>query len=276
MGGVPASNLCGIVLYVVFSKDTERLHLLEERRLAVEDADPRGTAELVPRKGVEVAVEILNVHPQMRCGLRAVEQHRHAALASGGDHRLDRIDRPQRIRDVREADQARATGEKAPVFVEVELAALRDRHHAKPRALFLRDHLPRYDVRMVLECREDDLVAFADELAPVAVGDQVDRVGRAAREDHLARFACVHEALHLFPRRLVLGGRLLGKIMYRTVDIRVLARLVAHQPVDHRLRHLARGCVVQEDERLSLHRKLKDREIGADALDIKGAALSNE
>jgi hypothetical protein len=45
--------------------------------------------------------------------------------------------------------------------------------------------LPRDDVGVVLEPRDDDLVARADVAAPPALRDQVDRLGRAAHEDDL-------------------------------------------------------------------------------------------
>ena len=57
----------------------EGLHALEQRRLAVEDADPGRTAHLVAGERVEVAVEVLHVDLQVRDRLRAVDQHRHAA-----------------------------------------------------------------------------------------------------------------------------------------------------------------------------------------------------
>ena len=50
-------------------------------------------------------------------------------------------------------------------------------------------------------------------------------------------------------------------------------RLVAHEPVDHRLRHLARRRVVEKDQRLAVDLELEDREIGADALDVERSAL---
>jgi hypothetical protein len=55
--------------------------ILEQLGLAVEYADAGGTAQLVTRKSVEVAIEILHVDPRVGRRLGAVEQHRHTAGA---------------------------------------------------------------------------------------------------------------------------------------------------------------------------------------------------
>ena len=50
--------------------------------------------------------------------------------------------------------------------------------------------MPRHDVGVVLHDREHDLVALADlKCCAERVGDEVDRLGRVAREDDLVRAA---------------------------------------------------------------------------------------
>ncbi len=69
---------------------------------------------------------------------------------------------------------------KLPVLIEQQFAGVVARYHAQSGALFLAQHLPRNDVRMVLELREDDLVAGADESATEPVHHQIDAIGGAA------------------------------------------------------------------------------------------------
>ena len=167
------------------------------------------------------------------------------------------------------ADEFRALVKQLLVFVDQKLAGIVDRHDADSCAFLFRQHLPRHDVRMVLERRQDDFVARADELAAIAVHHEVDRIGRAAGEDHFAIFARVDEALQLAARFLVFGGRGFGQIVHTAIDVGMLRGLVAHQTVDHRLRHLA-GCrVVEIDQRLAADLELEDRKIGADALNVE-------
>jgi hypothetical protein len=170
---------------------------------------------------------------------------------------------------VGERNELRARVEQLLVLVERELARVVDRHYAELRALLLAQHLPRHDVRVVLQVGEDDLVAGADERAPVTLHHEVDAVGHVRREDHLALLARVEEALHLPPRLLVGLGRLLRQVVDAAVDVRVLPGAVVHHPIDDGLRHLARGRVVEEDERLPVGPDVRqDREVRAEALKL--------
>ena len=155
-------------------------------------------------------------------------------------------------------------------LLDDHLSRVVDGRDAQPRALLLAKHLPRHDVRVVLQVREDDLVVRADELAPVALHDQVDRVGHVRREDDLAVLGGIEVALHLAPRLLVGLGRGLREGMHAAMDVRVLPLTVADQPVDDLPGHLARGAVVEVDERLAVRPDVaEDREVGAQALDVE-------
>ena len=56
------------------------------------------------------------------------------------------------------------------------------------------------------------------------------------------------------------------------MHVGVFVRVVACDPVDHRLRLLRRGRVVEIDERLAMHRMMQDREVLADGLDVEFGA----
>ena len=87
-----------------------RRHRLELARLAVERADAGRPEHLVAGEDVEVAVERLHVDRHVRDGLRAVDQHARAVAVRHLDHLARRRDRAERIRDLREGDDARAAG----------------------------------------------------------------------------------------------------------------------------------------------------------------------
>ena len=65
---------------------------------------------------------------------------------------------------------------------DVERAVVADRGDDEPRARSFAEQLPGNDVRVVLEPRDEHFVAGCEALAE-ARGDQVDRLGRAARKD---------------------------------------------------------------------------------------------
>ena len=52
-------------------------HGLQEGGLAIQDANASRPVQLMAGEGVEVAVEILHIHLQMRHGLGPIDQHRH-------------------------------------------------------------------------------------------------------------------------------------------------------------------------------------------------------
>ena len=124
----------------------------------------------------------------------------------------------------------------------------------------------------MLERREHDLVVLADELAPIAGRDQVDRFGGAADEDDFFGRAGADEALYLFARAFVRVGRACRQLMRRAMHIRVLVRIVMHQPIDNRLRLLRGRGVVEPDQALAVNPLLEDRKVAPDVIDVEQAS----
>jgi hypothetical protein len=154
----------------------QRRQRVERRLAAVQHADARRPVGLVARPGVEVGVDLRDVHGQLRHGLRAVDDAERPGGAGARGDLGDGVDRPQDVRDVDAGDDLHAArGEEAVQDVEVQAPVGVHRH---PEDLAPR-HLPRDDVRVVLHLREHDLVARAHGPA----GDEVHGLRRVARED---------------------------------------------------------------------------------------------
>ena len=122
---------------------------------------------------------------------------------------------------------------------------------------------------MVLELGDDDEVAGAEVVEPPRVGDEVDALRRAAREDDLARRRRVDERAHLLARALVAGGRALGELVDAAVHVRVRVLVEVAQRVEHLARLLRRGGGVEECDRLAVAQLLEVGEVGADALRVE-------
>ena len=134
---------------------------LEQRLAAVEHADAGRAAHLVAGERIEVAVERLHVDAPCaapparrraapaRRALRALAIKLLAPAATVPSAFETCASATSRVR----GRQQRLEG------VEVDLAARVDRGDAQPRAGLLADHLPRHDVGVVLEVRDQDLVA---------------------------------------------------------------------------------------------------------------------
>ena len=100
------------------------------------------------------------------------------------------------------------------------------------------------------------------------VADEVDAHRRAGGEDDLLRAPGAEEAGDGGPRRLVLLGREVREIVQAAVDVGVLLGIGPRHRVDHRLRLLRRGAVVEIDQRPSVHLAREDRKVAANRVDV--------
>ena len=127
----------------------------------------------------------------------------------------------------------------------------------------MRDVLPGDEVRMVLELRDEDDVARAEVGEPPRVRDEVDRLGRVADEDDLARGRGVHERAATLTRVLERLGGPLGELVDATVHVRVRRLVEVRHRLQHRPRLLRARGGVEERQRLAVEDLLEDREISA-------------
>ena len=216
------------------------------------------------REGEEVAAERLHVDRAVRRRLRRVDDHDRALLVRPGREALDRVDRAERVRDEPGRDDLdRALARELVERVELELAGVVDRDVAEARARLARDELPGDEVRVVLELGDHDGVAGAEVLEPPRVGDEVDRLRRAAREDHLALGRRVDEGGDRAAGALVALGRALGEPVDAAMDVRVLVLVERAHPVEHLAWLLGRRGRVEVRERLPVDELLEEREVGA-------------
>ena len=105
--------------------------------------------------------------------------------------------------------------------------------------------------------------------APEAVRHQVDRLGGAAHEDDLARLARVDEAPGRGARRLVGGGRALGKRVHAAMHVGAVGAAERGHGVDHRRRHLRGRRAVQICQRAAVDQLRQRREVGARPLGLE-------
>ena len=247
-------------------------HRLEQLAAAPERADPARAAELVGREGEEVAAERLHVDRPVRRRLRRVDDHDRALLVRPGGEPLDRVDRAERVGDEAGRDDLDRALAREPVErVELELAGVVDRDVAEARARLAGDELPGDEVRVVLELGDHDGVAGAEVLEPPGVGDEVDRLGRAAGEDHLALGRRVDERGDRAPGALVALRGALCEPVDAAMDVRVLVLVERAHPVEHLPRLLRRRRRVEIRERLAVDLLLEEREVGAKRGGIEGA-----
>src|SRR5215467_12011263 len=144
-----------------------------------------------------------------------------------------------------------------------------DWNDAQARAYLLTQYLPGNDVGVMFHRRNDDFIACLQEGPAIALGDQIDRFRSPADKDDLLTFRRINEAFYFFPRPFVSGGGILAQIMDPTVNVRVLFRVVTAQYINHDLRLLARGPIVEIHEGLTVHLSRQDRKVFADRFHVK-------
>ena len=134
-------------------------HGIEDRFLPVQHAHAGWPIDFVRGERVEVAVQSLNVHSQVRHALSAVDHHDRPVLVGHGDHFLNGVDGAEGVGGMPDGNELRARGEHARVFVEQELAGIIHRDDAEPGSLLIAQHLPGNDVGVMLDRRDEDFVS---------------------------------------------------------------------------------------------------------------------
>ncbi len=158
------------------------------------------------------------------------------------------------------------------IGLEIDLAAIVDRRHPQHRAGLLAQDLPRHDVRVVFQPRQQHFVAGLQVRPPVGLRHQVDPVGRSGRQDDGLGVGRIDEARGLGAGALVRLGRALAQQMRGAMDVGVGVAIVVVESAQHRFRFLTRVGAVEIHERLAVHEFAQDREICPDRRHIKGQA----
>ncbi|PAV93427.1 hypothetical protein WR25_16511 [Diploscapter pachys] len=122
---------------------------------------------------------------------------------------------------------------------------VRQRQHVDRGADSLGDHLPGYDVAVMLQHRQQDAVAGLQLRHSPALRDEVDPFGRAAGEDDLVGSCRADEARDLLARGFIGQRHVGGTLVHAAVDGRIGLAIGAGNRVEHGLRLLRGGGGVE-------------------------------
>ena len=214
---------------------------------------------------VEVAIELLHVHLHVGHGLRAVDEYGRAVAVRDACDLGYRVNGAERVGNMHDGDQLGARAQQFFEFVQQQLAALVDGRYAQDGLLLLAQDLPGHDVGVVLHGGDHNLIAGLDVPAAVCVGDQVDALGSAPHKDNLAPIGSVDEALYLDPRLFVMPRGALAQFVYAAMDVGIIHLVELVHRVEHHLRFLGGGGVVQIDQRFAVDALVQYREVLASA-----------
>ena len=162
---------------------------------------------------------------------------------------------------MRHGDQFRLFVQKSLESLYVERLILAQGNMPQHRFLALTEHLPRYNVGMVLYGRYDNLVALVNESLTERESQGIETVRRAFREDDLVATLRSDERCHSFSRLLMFHRCYLAQMMHAAVDIAVPMGVSLRDGIYHRLRLLARSGIIQVHQGASVYLLVQYREI---------------
>jgi hypothetical protein len=138
------------------------------------------------------------------------------------------------------------------------------------RACLLAQHLPGHDVGVMLEMRNEHLVARLEQGTTITLRDQIDGLGRAAHEHDLARRTGVDEARDALACALVQRRRFLAERVHTAMDVGMMHPLVFVHGRDDAAWALRGGAAVEISERFAVHRAGENREFAPYGGDVEG------
>ena len=206
----------------------------------------------------------------MRYCLSPIDKHCDVLAMGQLDNSPDRIDAPERVGHMGHCHQPSFRSQQSFVLVKQKLAGIVDRSNPQDRTFFFTKHLPGDNIGVMLHGRDDHLVARPDVLASVRVSYQVDGFRSAADKNDLPIFSGVDESPDLGSRVLIFFGGSFTQEMNAAMNVGVLCGVVTHGGVEHDLRLLTGGRVVEVNERFTMNFLFQSREIFPDFVNIKG------
>ncbi|MNS69805.1 hypothetical protein D3C72_1031330 [compost metagenome] len=228
-------------------------HAFQQFGSTPQHTNPGRAIELVTGEGIEVAAYGLYIHLEMGHRLGAVDQGQGANRFGGGHHPGDRIDGTEGIGDMGHAHQSGARPQHGQVSLHIQIPALIQRNDPNYGAGAFGNQLPGDNIGVVLQGAEDDLVPYLEFAHAPALGHQIDRLGGAAGPDHLVAAGRIDKAGDRLAGCLEGAGGAAAQGMGGAVYVGVVGPIVVSDGVQHRLRLLGGGGVVQIDQRVAVH-----------------------
>ena len=125
------------------------------------------------------------------------------------------------------------------------------------------EHLPGHDIRVVFESADEDLVALVDICLAEREREGIETVRCTFGEDDLIAALGMDEVRYHLSRLFVMTRRYLTQMMHATVNITVPRGISFHDGIQHGLRLLTRGGVIQVHQFSSVYLLFQYWKIGS-------------
>ena len=250
-----------------------RLHLVQEFLTAIDHADAVGSVDLMTAEYEEIGTELLHIHRRMGDALSTIDEHRDVVRVGDVDDAPHIVDGAEGVVHMPHADEPCARCDESLELREYQVTVFIRRDSLQSTTLLLTDTLPGDNVCMVVELRDDDFVAWCQELPSVGLCHEVDALGGTTHEDDFLTGGSIDEPLHLLSGFFV-GIRRTGcKGMGTTMDVTIIVLIIIRYLVDDLNRLLRGGTVVEPHKVVAVHFLMQHGEVLLDLLRVQRVGL---
>ena len=196
-------------------------------------------------EGVEIHAQVVEAHADVRRALCAVAHHQRAGAARDGGDLAHGIHRAERVGDVIEGYHLGARRDEEAQRLEIHMMVRCEGAHVEQRPHGPRELLPRDEVGVMLQRSHDDLVTRAHVRAAPRRRDEIERFGRAAREDEAIGVPDTEESRNRRARLVVPLRGASRQVVRAPMGIGVVVFVVGAHRIEHDARLLRRGGGVE-------------------------------
>ena len=132
----------------------------------------------------------------------------------------------------------------------------------------LAQHLPRNDVGMMFQIRNNDLVILLD-LIRQSISHQINAFGCSFGKNNFVIVFCINEPLNLLSGKFHFFGCNLTQSVDATVNVRVDGFVIFFPGFNDRQWFLRSCCIVQINQRFSVHLLIQNWKLCSYVVDIK-------
>ncbi len=227
--------------------ELERIHGLQQLRLAPQDPNPRRAVKLVARENQEIDPQLPHIHRPVRHTLGTIDQDQRSPGMGLLRQLADGVDRPEHVGHAGHGHEFCAVGQHVIQLRQIQLSVGGQRNESQPGTGRDRRLLPGDKVRVMFHHIEQHFVARLQELTSPAVGDGIDCGRRPAGEDDLIDTRGPDKRPDDLPGPFDLGRNQVTQRVNTPMRVRIIVGQNLGQLLDHAERLLSTRPGIQVD-----------------------------
>ena len=197
----------------------------------------------------------------MRRALGTIHNDRNMVFMGYTNDFFHRIDCPEHIADMRDTDNLRLRRNHFLEDFNIHTTVVIHWNDLQYNAFSGRLKLPRHDIGMMFNGRNNDFITFLHEALTETGGYEVESFGCSTRENYLIRCLGIEKLAHSLAGSLMEFGGLLTEPMHSTVHIGIDVQIFFAHRIKHTKRLLRGSRIVKINEWTVINRSRKNWKI---------------